>query len=129
MAVNSQVLAPKPHDPGEHWSLAALVSRAAADAQRRVVLICGLVCLGLFVRMFWDNLGHFYYAWTTDENYSHGFLVPLISLYFANQVARRGPVPIRGGYAGREACCSWSPWRCGWSRFRCRSRSWATSPS
>ncbi len=56
-----------------------------------------VVCLGLFARVFWANLGHFYYAWTTDENYSHGFLVPLISLYFANQVARSGPVPIRGG--------------------------------
>ncbi len=47
--------------------------------------------------MFWDNLGHFYYVWTTDENYSHGFLVPLICLYFANQVASREPLPIRGG--------------------------------
>ena len=59
--------------------------------------VCGLVCLGMFVRIFWDNLGHFYYAWTTDENYSHGFLVPLISLYFANRVASSGPIPIRGG--------------------------------
>ncbi len=49
------------------------------------------------MRLFWNNLGHFYYAWTTDENYSHGFLVPLISLYFASQVARGGPVPVRGG--------------------------------
>ena len=55
------------------------------------------ICIGLFTRLFWSNLDHFYYAWTTDENYSHGFLVPLISLYFAAQVARGGPVPIRGG--------------------------------
>jgi exosortase len=97
MAVNSQAIAPKPDDPGEYWGLATLVSRAAADPKRQAGFICSLVCLGLFVRVFWDNLGHFYYAWTTDENYSHGFLVPLISLYFANRVASRGPVPIRGG--------------------------------
>jgi exosortase len=97
MAAKSQAPPTKPDDPGEHRSLATLVSRAATDPERRVGLICGLVCLGLFVRVFWDNLGHFYYAWTTDENYSHGFLVPLISLYFANRVASRSPVPIRGG--------------------------------
>ena len=70
-------------------------------------MICGLVCLGMFVRIFWDNLGHFYYAWTTDENYSHGFLVPLISLYFANQVAsqRAGADPwghLAGKFAARR---------------------------
>ena len=32
-----------------------------------------------------------------DGNYSHGFLVPLISLYFANLIAQRGPVAIRSG--------------------------------
>ena len=97
MAVNSQATAPKLDDPGEHWGLATLLFRAAADPDRRAGLICGLVCLGLFVGIFWENLGHFYYAWTTDENYSHGFLVPLISLYFANRVASRSPVSIRGG--------------------------------
>ena len=70
---------------------------AAADPERRIGLISGIVCLGMFLCIFRDNLGHFYYAWTTDENYSHGFLVPLISLYFANRVAASGPVPIRGG--------------------------------
>ncbi len=56
-----------------------------------------VLCLALFVRLFWDSFGHFYYHWTNDENYSHGFLVPLISLYFASQVYRRGAVAIRGG--------------------------------
>jgi exosortase len=35
--------------------------------------------------------------WSTDDNYSHGFLVPLISLYFANEAAKRGPIAIRKG--------------------------------
>lgn len=56
-----------------------------------------VVCLVLFIRLFWDSFGHFYYHWTNDENYSHGFLVPLISLYFASQVFRRGPIPLCGG--------------------------------
>ncbi len=56
-------------------------------------------CFGLLGLTFWASLRHFVYAWTTDENYSHGFLVPLISLYFANQAARRGPVAVRSGAA------------------------------
>jgi exosortase len=81
----------------ESWSLARLLYSSAIAKEQRAGWLGALVCLGLFVRLFWDSLAHFYYAWTTDENYSHGFLVPLISLYFANQVASRGPLPIRGG--------------------------------
>jgi EpsI family protein len=97
MAVISMQSLPTSDHQVEHYSLATLVSKAATDPAHRAGFICGLVCLGMFARIFWDNLGHFYYAWTTDENYSHGFLVPLISLYFANRVASRGPVPIQGG--------------------------------
>jgi exosortase len=71
-----------------------LSNREARGATIRVA-----VCLVLFVALYWEVLGHFYYTWTTDENYSHGFLVPLISLYFAYQIARRGPVPLRAGAA------------------------------
>jgi exosortase len=57
------------------------------------------VCVGLFVLVFQEVLGQFCYSWSTDENYSHGFLVPFISIYFAYQVARRGPVPVERGAA------------------------------
>jgi exosortase len=53
--------------------------------------------VGLLGAVFWANLRHFAYVWATDGNYSHGFLVPLMSLYFANEAARRGPVAVRGG--------------------------------
>jgi exosortase len=86
-----------PKNDRDPRSLAKLLTRDATDPAQRLPWLGALVCGGLFVRLFWDNLGHFYYAWTTDENYSHGFLVPLISVYFANQVARGGPVAIRGG--------------------------------
>jgi EpsI family protein len=97
MAVISMQSLPNPDHPEQHHSLATMISSAAADPTRRAGFICGFICLGMFARIFWDNLGHFYYAWTTDENYSHGFLVPLISLYFANRVASKGPIPIQGG--------------------------------
>ncbi|MGP0069175.1 MAG: exosortase/archaeosortase family protein [Isosphaeraceae bacterium] len=91
--------APVPNIPSDAdpWILARLVVRPATDPEQRLQWLGAWLCLGLFALVFWDSLGHFYYAWTTDENYSHGFLVPLISLYFANQVARRGPTPARGG--------------------------------
>jgi exosortase len=78
-------------------TLLGLVGRAAADPAGRVILLGGVVCLTLYAYLFRDSFWHFYYAWTTDDNYSHGFLVPLLSLYFADQVTRRGPVPVRSG--------------------------------
>ncbi len=83
--------------PRPSLTLLALFSQAVRDPAQRVTVIGGLICLTLFGILFWDNLWHFYYAWTTDDNYSHGFLVPLLSLYFASQVVRHGPVEIRSG--------------------------------
>jgi exosortase len=48
--------------------------------------------VGLLAAMFATNIVHFVTVWATEENYSHGFLVPLIALYFANEAARRGPI-------------------------------------
>jgi exosortase len=39
------------------------------------------------------------YTWSSDDNYSHGFLVPLLSLYFANEATKRGPIGRREGVA------------------------------
>ena len=79
------------------WGLYKVLSRDIGDPRQRMFWCGAIICIGLFTRFFWNNLDHFYYAWTTDENYSHGFLVPLISLYFAALVARGGPVPVRSG--------------------------------
>jgi exosortase len=97
MAVKSKPPDPNSDHLGKSQGLAPLVRQAAADPARRAGLTCVLVCLGMFACIFWDNLGHFYYVWTTDENYSHGFLVPLISLYFANRIAASAVISIRGG--------------------------------
>jgi exosortase len=99
MAVMAQDPAPAPATNAEPWNLLRLLTRTSGDTGPPWpgIGIGAVVCLGLLIRLFWDSLGNFYHHWTIDENYSHGFLVPLISLYFANQAARRGPVPIRGG--------------------------------
>jgi exosortase len=97
MSVTSNIPPRKLDDARERRGLVVLLAEAMTDPERRIGLISGIVCVGMFLCIFRDNLGHFYYAWTTDENYSHGFLVPLISLYFVNRVAVSGPVPIKGG--------------------------------
>ena len=68
-----------------------------ADAATRPLVVAAVGALGLLGVVFWRNIEHFYLIWSTDENYSHGFLVPLISLYFANEATRRGPIATRSG--------------------------------
>jgi exosortase len=97
MAVTSDSRDPPLVDNPEPGSLVAQLYSSATNPEHRWSWAGALVCLGLFVRLFRDNLHHFYYTFTTDENYSHGFLVPLISLYFANQAARRAPLTVKGG--------------------------------
>ena len=67
------------------------------DPTQRASIVGAVAGLGLLTVLFWQNLVHFVLIWSTDENYSHGFLVPLLSLYFANEAARRGPVMVRSG--------------------------------
>ena len=88
-------LAAPPSD--EPTSLARIVRAAWSRPEHRSTLLGLAGCFGLLALIFGPNLRHFVYVWQTDENYSHGFLVPLISLYFANEAARRGPVPVRSG--------------------------------
>ncbi len=97
MAALSQAPVSTPPRDAETWALLSLLIPPARDSKQRLQWLGDLLCLGMFALLFSETLVHFYYSWTTDENYSHGFLVPLICLYFANQAARRGPVPIRGG--------------------------------
>jgi exosortase len=78
-------------------ALASFLLQAIRDSTQRVSLIGSFSCLVLFCLLFRDSLWHFYYAWTTDENYSHGFLVPLLGVYFANRILSRGTVAIQGG--------------------------------
>jgi exosortase len=83
--------------PQESPGLVALLRSAVAHPEQRVTLVGAVGCLGLLALIFWPNLRQFVKVWMNDGNYSHGFLVPLISLYFANLAAERGPVAIRAG--------------------------------
>jgi exosortase len=97
MAALSEAPASPPANDVQPWNLAALFRRSLAQPGDRPIWCGALACTALFLLLFRDILWHFYYSWTTDENYSHGFLVPLIALYFADQAARRGPVAVKGG--------------------------------
>src|SRR5205085_370818 len=77
-----------PAPVGRHAPLIELLRGALGRADRRATLAGMAACAGLLGAGFWPNLRHFAYTWATDENYSHGFLVPLIALYFANEAAR-----------------------------------------
>lgn len=67
------------------------------DPGARARLIGGGIASVLIGLIFWRNLFHFGLSWATDENYSHGFLVPFISLYFAEQAAQKGTFRLKGG--------------------------------
>ena len=105
MAVTSTQSLRDLDQPPQSHSLVTIICRAAADPAQRLGLVCGLICLGMFLQIFWDNLGHFYYAWTTDENYSHGFLVPLSASISPTALHPRGRSGRRRRLV-REACCS-----------------------
>jgi exosortase len=97
MAVISEAPASRPSSDVRPGHLLALFRRSLAKPGDRPIWIGAVACTALYLLLFRDVLWHFYYSWTTDENYSHGFLVPLIALYFADQATRRGPVAVRGG--------------------------------
>jgi exosortase len=97
MAMTPPVLSPPTVAHRETPGLVALLRSAIVQSEQRVTLAGALGCLSLLALIFWPNLKQFYKVWMNDGNYSHGFLVPLISLYFANLAAERGPVAIRSG--------------------------------
>lgn len=78
-------------------TLLALLAQTIRNPTGRMTALGSGICLVLFSVLFRDNLWHFYYVWTTDDNYSHGFLVPCLSLYFASQIFRRGLVEVQSG--------------------------------
>ncbi len=84
-----------PGDPPA--TLLQRIQEAFQQRENRHAVIGAAACLGCLGLMYASNLRHFVYTWSSDENYSHGFLVPLLSLYFANEAIRRGPIERRGG--------------------------------
>ncbi len=90
----------KPSTPPAQRSFPLLDQlRETWESGDRLPILGAGVAAALLATLFWPTLEHLVWTWSSDENYSHGFLVPLISLYFANESARRGPVTRRGGIA------------------------------
>lgn len=97
MASGAATLGHPAHPAERAPALGAALAEAWREPERRPLLAGAAVALGLLAILFGSNLRHFAYTWSTDDNYSHGFLVPLLSLYFANEAARRGPLSVRRG--------------------------------
>jgi exosortase len=97
MATTPTALPPRLGTHREAHGLLAVIGPALAAPMHRTVVLGAAACVGLLALIFATNLRHFVYVWSNDGNYSHGFLVPLISLYFADLAAQRGPVSVRGG--------------------------------
>ncbi len=86
---------PATKDPRPLPPLAEQLRSAWNHPETRPAVLGALGCLALLGFLFWPNLRYLVYVWSNDANYSHGFLVPFISLYFANEAARLGPVADR----------------------------------
>ena len=58
------------------------------NTHRWVILAALVVVIGVFIALFWDAWGVLLQRWAGDPDYTHGFLVPVVSGYLLWQ--RRG---------------------------------------
>src|SRR4026207_1871022 len=63
-------------------------------SNRNPVLIASLLLVGSFALLYWRVIARLAHDWVADGNYSHGFLIIPLSLYFAwERRARLRTVP------------------------------------
>lgn len=55
------------------------------SAQGKLFFAKVVVLATLFFLLFWNNIADVVHQWLTDPSWSHGFLIPLFSLYLVNQ--------------------------------------------
>jgi exosortase len=82
-ATESQKMAPEPIQPvpaGHARGSAESWRQLGVHAYIRIVIIGTLLCC-----LFHKEVGGVVNQWLTDPGWSHGFLIPLFSLYFLNQ--------------------------------------------
>lgn len=66
-------------------SIAGLIEadrNAGTRTRDRLLWAAALAPIPLIGFIYFDSLAYMVHIWVTDENYGHGFFVPLISLYF-----------------------------------------------
>jgi exosortase len=85
--------------PGASAGPALREGPAAAGVSWRVVGALVLTTAGPLALLFAHHFRLLYELWSTDENYSHGYFVPVVSAYLAWGVLRRQGLPAGGNYA------------------------------
>lgn len=72
-----------------------------ADQSRTSLLLCGLLSTVAFAFLYRDAVTGMVLDWYDDPNYSHGFLIPLVSAYLVWQKREvLAAMPVRGATAG-----------------------------
>lgn len=54
---------------------------------------CVAVVAALMTLLYWETFQNLARLWNEDPNYSHGYIVPFLSLFLAWRCCRRGPLP------------------------------------
>lgn len=68
---------------------------------KNTLLGAGLALVASFVLLFYPVLEKLIYDWSHDDNYSHGFLILPIAIYFAwERRGRLAALPVRGSWLG-----------------------------
>jgi exosortase len=93
------------------WDVRSVVlQRVAALAGRGSTLFLGVAAVAVWAAIYHETLLSLVRRWNSDPNYSHGYLVPLVSAYLAWQsweaAGGRRRIPLRGGtVAGASLLC------------------------
>jgi exosortase len=76
-----------------------VASSPTATVPRWVLAVLALAAAGPVGLLFASRFRQLYELWGIDDNYSHGYFVPLISAYLAIGVFLRQELPSQGSYA------------------------------
>ena len=113
---DTKLIKPKPAPPPD-TGLTLVFKQEWAQPDGRCRTIGLILSVLVLTALYWENLKHFTFVWSNDDNYSHGWLVIPLCVFFANQAAqkrsvkqaipdrstglRTGPVLIMAGLSGR----------------------------
>jgi exosortase len=75
--------------------------RVAYDVKAKPAAAAGVLVAGGFLLLYWRVIAKLVGAWSTDDNYSHGFFIVPLALYFAWERRHRFlAAPSRGSAIG-----------------------------
>ena len=83
-----------------------IIDREVLRQSAPLLALCALVLSGLIL-MFYDGIQNMFRVWTVNEEYSHGFFLPLIAIYILWQRnVTLSQLPYRGSYFGVFVVCA-----------------------